>query len=704
MRDLTTSLPDSPVSCHPAALAAAMEQSDPQEIFHRLVSRPEDEATFLLARRVLAAFLTETAEAAAVGATAADLLAEAAHVRDDLAGRLAQLAGTAPAMRERAVPALLEGCWLDVLSQPALQPALIVNRLMEQHFVLRGRGVPERSIAGRRRRALEAQGVVLPDLDAADFLTLTGARELTVVTACYYLALSRVPASFLPEVAGTHCAFRALGVDETLFGEEPGPDPAPILTEYFEIAGRRGARDRARAAAAFRLVLRLESESVGMLADMAGWEAALPLDGKVARIIARHAPYAGAQHGQVTVGRRLLSEALADDDIRQVVWELRDSPYLKRRDGDGDGDFVKATKFGGPMFGIFDEEEAAVFKAWEEAIASGAAPDFDFEPCAAGDEAAAGWRERLAAAEVPDAVEADAGPLDQRVFFHRLVNVEHFPSVIEPAREQVRTVLDKAELLFDHGAGGRYTDAAFFEYTPEALLSRVEDIYWKKLVDPYAPLSEIPDRDAVIANQKRFALGSLIDGAWAHRSGALARFRRRSEAMLYAVYADEMGRGDLAKNHITLIHDVLRSMGVELPHIRTSEFMEQDQLPEFSYPFAIYQLSLSLFPDSRHAEILGYNLGIEMFGLGELRLHEKQKLQYHGLDFSYEEAHLSIDNLSAGHARQAAEAINVHLDRVRREFGAAAVAEQWRRVWRGYASFALFVEQPLVRRLLAGAA
>jgi hypothetical protein len=149
---------------------------------------------------------------------------------------------------------------------------------------------------------------------------------------------------------------------------------------------------------------------------------------------------------------------------------------------------------------------------------------------------------------------------------------------------------------------------------------------------------------------------------------------------IIADIADEMGNGDLRKNHITLTHRVLASAGIELPHIRDEAFMEQDELPDDLYGFAIQQLCMCLFPDRFYNEILGYNLAIEMFGSGEMRLHEIQKLRHHGMDTCYEQAHLTIDNFSAGHAKQAADIIVSHLDGVRRTLGDAAVAAEWRRV------------------------
>jgi hypothetical protein len=76
-----------------------------------------------------------------------------------------------------------------------------------------------------------------------------------------------------------------------------------------------------------------------------------------------------------------------------------------------------------------------------------------------------------------------------------------------------------------------------------------------------------------------------------------------------------------------------------------------------------------------------------------------QKLRHHGFDDCYEQAHLTIDNFSAGHTRQAADIIVSYLDGVRRTAGDDVVQQEWRRIWRGYASFGLFVEHALVKQL-----
>ncbi|WP_052229746.1 iron-containing redox enzyme family protein [Streptomyces sp. CT34] len=707
--DRTTSLPRAPFHFSPYAAeeATAVLDGEPAGLFRRLLTDQESETTLLIARRVLAAFLASAEPQPS--ADAEEIAARVHETRRALEPAVTTLraAGSETrdlVLRQRAPLTLLAGCWLDTVSQAATQPSVIVNRLFGQHFHLQGQGIPQRGLLAGRRRALVELGIHLPEIEAADFLARAEARPLTALHAAFPLALSRLPASFLPELIGVHYAVFALGIDDLLLGTEPllpETEARAVLAEYLALTedSPTGPEDRRRLLAAVALVLRLETEHVDMLGELAAWHDALTLDAKVAQIVARHAPFAGRQHRSVRLGDRRLSDWLDGDtpDLAAFVGALRESRQLKVRK-DGSCRFLRSIKFGGPMFGIFDEREAATFTAWAEAIAAGEPADLDFAPNTAGDRNAERWARALRTTEPDDVVlRAADSALDDREFFHRIVNVERFPHILAAARDRAEAGLAEAELLFTHGAGGKLTNAEYFDYTPEALMERVDRIYWDKLVDPYEPLTEIPDRDEVVFQQSTYALGSLIDGSWAHRIGNLGRNHRQSDAMLFAIYADEMGRGDVAKNHITLIHHVLASMDINLPHIRQEEFRDQGDLPDGLYGFSIHQVCLSLFPDTLYNEILGYNLGIEMFGLGEMRLHEIQKLRRHRFDVSYEEAHLSIDNFSAGHARQSADIIVCYLDDVRRNSGEEAVQREWRRIWRGYASFAYFIEHQLVK-------
>lgn len=703
--------------------AAAILATEPDELFRRLLRDQESEAVLLAARRIIHAFLTAdppdvaaSADASTDGLDHADASTDSGGFVDTVAARVgsvrAALAATierlirlepdegAAVARQRAPLGLLSGCWLDVVSQPTTQPSIIVNRLFAQHVLLRGSGYPQRAVHHLRRRALEKVGVYLPDIAAADFLGRAQARPLTALHGCFYLALSRLPANFLPEVVGVHYVFHALGVDDLLSGTPPRlPEPTlrEVLAEYLTLAG---PPERRRLQVAIRLTLSLEQEHVAMLAELATWRGGLSLESKVAEIVARHAPLAGRQHGNVRVADQLLSDIFDGwgPDLAGFLADFRDSRHLAPTRA-GSCRFLEAMKFGGAMFGIFDEREAAIFREWVASVQSGARPKIEISVNTVGDQRAVSWRATIARSAPADVVLAEACPRDDRELFYRLVNIENFANTLPLAAERAARCFEEAEILFIHGAGGRYTDASYFDYTPQALSERAERIYWDKLVNPYQPLEQIPDRDEVIFRQTTYHLGYLIDGAWLHRLGNLGRTERESDGMLFAIYADEMGHGDLRKNHITLTHRALASMGIKLPHIREAAFMDQAELPNDLYGFSIQQLCMCLFPDRFYNEILGYNLAIEMFGSGELRLQEMQKLRHHGFDDCYERAHLTIDNFSAGHTRQAADIIVSYLDDVRRTAGEAVLAHEWRRIWRGYASFAYFVEQPLLKQV-----
>lgn len=690
------------------ARADAILAGGPVGVFGALMRDQESEAGLLVARRVVHAVLPSADTDPGQDADApADRVAAAGT---EIAALLTALDQHRPehrraALRERAVLGQLSGCWLDTVSGPATQPALVVNRLLRDHFTVKGEGNPQRSVHQLRRRALEQAGLYLPEISADGFTTEARTRPLTAWHACLYLSLSRLAPAFLPEVVGVHYAFHALGVDDRLAGLPPVlPEDGlrRTLAEYLSLTGDspRGPAERARLLAALTRTVELELEHVRVLVALADREAGLSLHSRVAAIIARHAPFAGGHHGKATVRGQRLTESLAELDLPRFLDDLRRSRQVKPLPS-GSCRLLDAIKFGGPMFGIFDDDEAATLAAWVRLAQSGDQSPIELDVDRIGAQQAARWDSAVATAEPPDLRFAEPAPGDERDLLYRLVHITHFPNLLPIARQRAIKGFVDAEILFTHGARGRFTDASWFDYSPEALADRVDRIYWEKLVEPGRPPAPIPDREEVRFGQADLALGNMIDGTWAHRIGNIGRYRRRSDGLLFSIYLDEMGRGEPHKNHLTLIYQVLASMDFTVPHIRDAAFRDQDQLSEShrQYESANHQLSMSLFPDTFYNEILGYNLGIEMYGLGEMRMNEIQRLRAHGFDTAYEEAHLTIDNFSAGHSRQAVDAITAYLDDVRRDVGAAAVDGEWRRIWRGYASFAYFAEPRLVAEL-----
>nr|BFE74334.1 hypothetical protein GCM10020092_076350 [Actinoplanes digitatis] len=296
--DRITSLPARTFEFDPSAAAAASAilAGRPAEALHRLLRDQESQVGLLVARRVIAAFLGEPAAPHGPAEDAAALTARILEVREDLAPRLRALAAIEDTevrdavLRQRAPLALIGGCWLDTLSQPTTQPAVIVNRLFGQHFVLHGEGNHQRGIHHQRRRALEEAGVYLPAVDAVDFLVQARARELTALHGLFQLSLSRLSASFLPETTGAHVAHHLLGVDDLLLGRASVLGAAELGEVLLEYATTAGPADWRRTLAAADLVVALEREHVELLESTARWYAELPLEGKVCEIIGQARP------------------------------------------------------------------------------------------------------------------------------------------------------------------------------------------------------------------------------------------------------------------------------------------------------------------------------------------------------------------------------------------------------------------------------
>lgn len=706
------------------AQGRALLSLEPRTLFRKLLDDKESEAMRWAAAALIDATLASgpSLHGAALAHNAQQqdwgaLVAATAECRERLQGALVPWVNGSPAARraallERAPVRSLAGVWLDGISQPATQPDPWVNRL----FQVRCReqaghaGHPPQWM--RHQKALLDAGIALPGIDQANFEETCQAGATTWRLAAFYLALAMYGASRFPEIVAVHWAFHALGID-TLLGEDDGDPPQAaarahaiahdFLSDALNAADRENLKRRFLRAAA--VCVELEALQVDAMMRRVQQRSDRSLDLRMAEIVARHAPYAAGHHGAIKVGGQLLSDQFSapDFDAPAFVSAFKSSPYVRQRQEASPCRFLSSIRFGGPMFGIFDAEEASVMRKWcEQATlpgASAAVPNMPMTTVSPWDGILAAARTRPSFGQM--ATDARQGMSEREIFF-MLVNIEAYPGILPTALAIARRGLTSASQWMDipgDGTAFRYTDPRFFPYSPDALEARLATIYRDKLLAPIAPLAEIPCADDVVFNQKTFALGNLIDGAWAYRTGLRGRHLRAVDAALFQIYADEMGRGVIAKNHIQLILQVLRSMQVTLPHIASRDFMHQDELLDELYPFALFQLSLAQFPDTFRAEIVGFNLGIEMFGLGELRLHEIQKMRHWGFDTAYEATHLSIDNFGSGHARTSISAITNHLAAVQREWGADACTAEWQRIWTGYASFAQFIETSVAASL-----
>ena len=345
-----------------------------------------------------------------------------------------------------------------------------------------------------RRRALETIGVRLPDVEAVDFLSKADARPLTALQASFYLALSHLPASFLPEVVGVHyastcsasttCCGAPVRLAEGTLRASLAEDRLRAAAEY-GLARPAGAAPRRLTAAVARCTL--EREHVTMLGELARWRGALSLDGRVAQIVratARSPAASTVTCGSPGVGCPTCSPIPASrgDFVRVFRASLRCARSRRRRPVPA-RDPVRRTDVRG-----LRRAGGGVFKDVGRGGRGGRPADIEISPC----------RDRRRRGPAPGRPRSQrrAGrrglrrgrPRRRPVLFHRLVNIETHPNTLRLAAARVGSTCGRPRCCSPSGPPGGTPTRAGSTTRRRPCMARVERIYFDKLVGPYRPL------------------------------------------------------------------------------------------------------------------------------------------------------------------------------------------------------------------------
>ncbi|MGX5913776.1 iron-containing redox enzyme family protein [Aliidiomarina sp. Khilg15.8] len=157
-----------------------------------------------------------------------------------------------------------------------------------------------------------------------------------------------------------------------------------------------------------------------------------------------------------------------------------------------------------------------------------------------------------------------------------------------------------------------------------------------------APRQYFRTRSEALYYLQAIAPTKLVDGAWLY--GLTRHWQDKRFFPLINTYLEELGDGDARLNHVTLYQELLEKHGC------TTE-PEHESL----YNQGAIQLALAHNGSEFLPEIIGYNLGYEQPPLHMLiTAYELKEL---GIDPYYFKLHVTTDNASTGHARQAAEAV-----------------------------------------------
>ncbi|KAL1791833.1 hypothetical protein ACET3X_009584 [Alternaria dauci] len=185
---------------------------------------------------------------------------------------------------------------------------------------------------------------------------------------------------------------------------------------------------------------------------------------------------------------------------------------------------------------------------------------------------------------------------------------------------------------------------------------------------------------------KQAAPVKYVDGAWlGHINKITTPFQyRRITKNAWQVMSEELGDGDLAKNHVHVYRELMEDIAAGLPAADAEDFINSRHgLTETRcWKAAMAQLNISLFSHDFLPESLGFNMAYESLPLHLLKtVKELRELR---LNPYYFELHISIDNADSGHAAMAMAAVTNYIELVAEKEGEEAADIVWKRVQAGY--------------------
>jgi hypothetical protein len=277
--------------------------------------------------------------------------------------------------------------------------------------------------------------------------------------------------------------------------------------------------------------------------------------------------------------------------------------------------------------------------------------------------------------------------LKDRDYFHIMLNLDSYDGFLPTARTLADGYLHAARDR--QGQPELEDELRPFAYTPQDFETRMNTIY-RGLADDVAQYETQQSwttrtKDDVLEWLLQMAPFNQTDGAWLRMIAHVGPMDE-VHALLFSIFADELGAGDPALNHPNLYTKLLRSAGFDLPDIRSRAYTDNPNIVDAAFTLPLFQLVVSQFPEHYLPELLGMTLYLEW---GSIELKNMVLLNQHfGLDTEFYEIHVSIDNAATGHGAKALRAIELYLEQVRIDSGDEAVQQLWTRIWDGYVGFA----------------
>lgn len=295
----------------------------------------------------------------------------------------------------------------------------------------------------------------------------------------------------------------------------------------------------------------------------------------------------------------------------------------------------------------------------------------------------------------PEAVTETESPelTSYKQLYYKLHNLEKHPEILSECRELLLSFfsLTISEALEDAGSTILSVDSFARDRLNDFLKAKDEDVTnrWEE----YLTRRRAGGSREIFGNKeeakwwlKQAAPVKYVDGAWlGHINKITTPFKyRKTTKNAWQVMSEELGDGDLAKNHVYVYRELMEDIGAGLPAADSEDFMSpQHKLDQVRcWKAAIAQLLISLFPHDFLPESLGFNMAYESLPLHLLKT--VKELREVRLNPYYFELHISIDNADSGHAAMAIAAVADYIELIERDDGADAAHTAWKRVQAGY--------------------
>lgn len=281
--------------------------------------------------------------------------------------------------------------------------------------------------------------------------------------------------------------------------------------------------------------------------------------------------------------------------------------------------------------------------------------------------------------------------LDKQLY-HQLQNLEYYPEALVAGHHRLLSLFDA---IIDGACAS--TTRNILNAVPTFSQSKLTEF----LDDEFADVTErynaylerrkkggprelFPDFDYARYWLRTAAPVKYVDGAWL---GGIHRvttdpIHRSYTKTAWQILSEELGDGDLRKNHVAVYRELLKSLDVDdIGAGDSKEFISPSHNVNNDarvWTAAMAQLSISLFPEAFLPEILGFNMSYETLPLHLLiTIHELRELN---IDPYYFVLHVAIDNKHSGHAAMGMNAVVSYITSLPVEEQSKA----WKRVQAGF--------------------